>query len=265
MTEERLQKLIARSGLCSRRVADQMIKDGRVTVNGVPAKPGHRADAERDHIKVDGKMLPRLEPRRYLLLYKPRGVMTTCDDPEQRTTVIDLVRHACRERLFPVGRLDYHSEGLILITNDGELAARLTHPRYGVIREYLVKVRGDLTDLEQRRLMRGTVIEGVKVRPRSARRESVTRGRNSWWRLEVTEGRTHEVRELFFRAGHHVQRLRRTAIGPIRDNQLRPGEFRKLSEAEVQALFGATRQRADGAGGGGHRRRRTPRPGKRSA
>jgi 23S rRNA pseudouridine2605 synthase len=240
-----------------------MIKEGRVTVNGRVASLGERADPERDHIKVDGRMLARPETLRYLLLYKPRGVMTTCDDPEQRTTVIDLVSRTVKERVFPVGRLDFHSEGLIVLTNDGELASRLTHPRYGVVREYTVKIRGDLDKSEHQRLMRGTVIEGVKVKPRRVRRESVTRGRaNSWWRIEVTEGRTHEVRELFFRAGHHVQRLRRTAIGPIRDDELRPGEFRTLSEREIRTLRDATkgsgRSRSDRppSGGGGSRRSR---------
>ena len=245
MAEERLQKLIARAGLCSRREADQMIQDGRVTVNGRVAEPGERADLARDHVKVDGKRLPAIEPPRYLLVYKPREVMTTCDDPEERPTVIDLVRPAVRERVFPVGRLDYHSEGLIILTNDGDLAARLAHPRFGVVREYLVKVRGQLSDDEVKRLLAGTVVEGRLVRPRRARRESVTRGGgNSWWRVEVAEGRTHEVRELFFRAGHPVQRLRRTAIGPIRDPELRPGDVRELSRDEVRALRQASREPA---------------------
>jgi pseudouridine synthase len=239
MAQERLQKIIARSGLCSRRDADRMVVEGRVTVNGRVAEVGARADAAADSIKVDGKPLKAPEPMRYLLLNKPRGVLTTCDDPEERRTVIDLVKPAVRERVFPVGRLDYHSEGLILLTNDGDLSARVTHPRYGVVREYLAKIRGDLTPEEVQRLKRGAVIEGQRVRPLSARRESGTRGGNSWWRIEVAEGRTHEVRELFFRAGHHVQRLRRTAIGPLRDTVLRPGDFRTLTNAEVRALRAA--------------------------
>jgi pseudouridine synthase len=240
MAEDRLQKLIARSGLCSRREADRMIRDGRVTLNGRVAQLGDRADLGHDHVKVDGKRLKAPEALRYILMYKPREVMTTCDDPEERTTVIDLLRSSVKERVFPVGRLDYQSEGLIVITNDGELAARLGHPRYGVVREYLVKVRGDLDDDEHRRLMRGTTIGRQHVRPLSARRQSGTRGGNSWWRIEITEGRTHEVRELFFRAGHRVQRLRRTAIGPIRDGELRPGEFRPLADREIQGLREAT-------------------------
>ena len=239
MTVERLQKLIARAGLCSRRDAEQLIAEGRVTVNGRVASLGDRADGDQDHIKVDGRLLRRPEPLRYLLLYKPRGVMTTCEDPQERTTVVDLVKPGVHERVFPVGRLDYHSEGLIVLTNDGELAERISHPRHGLVREYLVKIRGDLDEAQLRKLVSGAVVEGRRVRPRSVRRESTTRtGANSWWRVEVTEGRTHEVRELFFRAGHHVQRLRRTAIGPIRDPRLRPGDVRELTQDEVRRLKG---------------------------
>lgn len=238
MAEERIQKIIAKSGLCSRREAERLIEEGRVTVDGHQAKLGDKADASRQHLKIDGKAVRKPEPVRYLLLYKPRQVMTTCDDPEGRPTVVDLVRSQIRERVFPVGRLDYHSEGLIILTNDGDLAARVSHPRHGVVREYLVKIRGDLDDQELRRLMGGTVIEGHRVKPLKARREPATRGPNSWWRIQVAEGRTHEVRELFFRAGHHVQRLRRTAIGPVRDDTLRPGDFRTLSEAEIRTLKG---------------------------
>jgi 23S rRNA pseudouridine2605 synthase len=256
MATERIQKLIARSGLCSRRDAEQMIREGRVTVNGHVSKLGDKADQAADHIKVDGKPLRSPEPLRYLLLYKPRQVMTTCDDPEERTTVVDLVRSEVRERVYPVGRLDYHSEGLIILTNDGELAARVSHPKHGVVREYLVKIRGELDDRERRKLLSGTVIEGRKVCPRSARREPGPRGRGiSWWRVVVNEGRTHEVRELFFRVGHPVQRLRRTAIGPIRDDVLRPGDFRTLTEKEVRALKGETAHgRHKGLGGRSGRR-----------
>jgi 23S rRNA pseudouridine2605 synthase len=237
MAEERLQKIIARSGLCSRRDADQMIADGRVTVDGRVAKPGEKSDAAKSRIKVDGKTLKSPEPLRYFLLYKPRGVMTTCDDPENRKTVLDLVRPVVRERVYPVGRLDYHSEGLLILTNDGELAAWVAHPRHGVVREYMVKIRGDLSESEYRKLMAGTEVEGRHVRPQRAERASKGRtGKTTWWRVEVTEGRTHEVREFFFRAGRHAQRLRRTAIGPLRDDTLKPGEFRTITESELKAL-----------------------------
>ncbi|MCU0305827.1 MAG: rRNA pseudouridine synthase, partial [Thermoanaerobaculales bacterium] len=194
MASERLQKLIARAGLCSRRDADRMIADGRVTVNGRTAELGDKADPETDHVKVDGKRLRAAEPSRYVLLYKPRAVMTTCDDPEERTTVIDLVRPVVKERVFPVGRLDYHSEGLLLLTNDGDLAARVTHPRYGVVREYQVKIRGDLDEGQIRQLRSGAVVDGHRVKPLAAERlRTASGGASTWWRVEVTEGRTHEV------------------------------------------------------------------------
>ncbi len=243
MAEERLQKIIAASGTCSRRKAEELIREGRVTVNGHPAEVGQKADPERDHIKVNGRMVRPERERRYLLLFKPREVMTTCDDPEGRPTVLDLLGKDVTQRVFPVGRLDYHSEGLLLLTNDGDFAERVTHPRYGVVREYLAKVRGDLSPAEHQRLLRGTRIEGRLVRPLEARRERGTRdGANSWWRVTITEGRTHEVRELFFRAGHHVQRLRRVAIGPLRDTVLKPGQYRELAESEVEALRTAARR-----------------------
>ncbi len=244
MAKERIQKLIARSGLCSRRDADRMVAEGRVTVNGQPAAVGDKADVATDHIKVDGKRLKVAEPDRYVLLYKPRAVMTTCDDPEERKTVIDLVRPIVKERVFPVGRLDYHSEGLLLLTNDGDLAAKVTHPRFGVVREYMVKIRGDLDETQDRLLRAGTVIDGHHVRPLSAERVRKSKGGTStWWRVEVTEGRTHEVRQLFFRAGHLVQRLRRSAIGPLRDSSLRSGDFRMLTDDEVKALRRAAGQK----------------------
>ena len=257
MAEERLQKLIARSGLCSRRDADAMIREGRVTVNGRVARPGEKADPERDAIKVDGRRLRAPEPLRYILLYKPVGVVTTCEDPEERRTVIDLVRPRVKERVYPVGRLDYHSEGLLLLTNDGELAARVGHPRYGVVREYEVKVKGDLTDRELARLRRGVVIEGHRVVPLLVERLARTRkAGNSWWRVRIGEGRTHEVRELFFRAGHRVLRLKRVAIGPLRDPALGPGEFRELLPEEIRALKKASREQTKPrpARGGGRSR-----------
>ena len=244
MVKERLQKLIARSGLCSRREADRLVSEGRVVVNGQTAVLGDKADPATDHIKIDGKRLKAAEPNRYVLLYKPRAVMTTCDDPEERTTVIDLVRPIVKERVFPVGRLDYQSEGLLLLTNDGDLAARVTHPRYGVVREYMVKIRGDLDESQARQLRAGTVVDGHHVKPLSVSRvRSSAGGTSTWWRVEVTEGRTHEVRQLFFRVGRLVQRLRRSAIGPLKDSSLRSGDFRMLTEDEVKSLRRAAGQK----------------------
>ena len=263
MAKERLQKLIARSGLCSRREADRMVSEGRVTVNGHTAVLGDKADPATDHIKVDGKRVKAAEPNRYVLLYKPRAVMTTCDDPEERTTVIDLVRPIVKERVFPVGRLDYQSEGLLLLTNDGDLAARVTHPRYGVVREYMVKIRGDLDESQVRQLRAGTVIDGHHVKPLSAERVRKSAGGTStWWRVEVTEGRTHEVRQLFFRVGRLVQRLRRSAIGPLRDRSLRSGDFRMLTGDEVKSLRRAAGQKPETARAKRARKKKpTKRPG----
>jgi 23S rRNA pseudouridine2605 synthase len=231
-----------------------------VTVDGREARLGEKVDPAFAHIKVDGKTIKRAEPLLYLLLYKPRQVMTTCDDPEERKTVLDLVRSVVRERVYPVGRLDYHSEGLLILTNDGDLAARVAHPRHGVVREYMVKIRGDLDADEYRKLMAGTSIDGCHVKPRQAKRDSKGRGgKTTWWRVEVTEGRTHEVRELFFRAGHHVQRLRRTAVGPLRDDSLKPGEFRTITESEIKALRRVTSTKA-GRASTPTRERRNQRP-----
>lgn len=242
MSEERLQKLMAAAGRCSRREAENLIRAGRVKVNGRVAKLGEKADPATDHIKVDNKRLQPPEAKRWVLMYKPRQVMTTCSDPEERRTVVDLLGTVFSERLYPVGRLDYQSEGLLLLTNDGTLAAKIAHPRYGLIREYRAKVKGDLSPSEIQRLRRGASIDGVRVIPKSLSRERGTREGNSWWRIEVGEGRTHEVRELFFRVGHPVQRLRRISIGPIRDDHISPGQFRELTSSEIESLRKSTRK-----------------------
>ena len=254
---ERVQKLIARTGLCSRREADRLVAEGRVTVNGDVVEPGARADPDVDHVKVDGRHLKAAEPTRHVVMYKPAKVMTTLDDPEGRPTVAEIVRPVFSERLFPVGRLDYHSEGLLLLTNDGDLAHRVGHPRHGVVREYLAKVKGDLDETEVAKLRGGTTIDGRRVTPIDVVRERVTgEAGNSWWRVKVGEGRTHEVRELFFRVGHPVQRLKRVAIGPLRDDELGPGDFRELTATEVRTLREATSR--------GPRRRRPRRAGPKS-
>jgi pseudouridine synthase len=235
---ERLQKLIARAGLCSRRRAEDMIRERRVTVNGKLAVLGDVADPDSDSVKVDGKRLKSPGVLRYILLYKPTGVVTTTDDPEGRTTILSLLRGKVSERVFPVGRLDYHSEGLVLLTNDGDLALKVAHPRYGVPREYLAKVRGVPDARAVEKLRRGAVLEGQRVVPKEvALVKPTTSGLNSWWRVVVGEGKTHEVRELFSRVGHPVQRLIRVAIGALHDDKLRPGAWRELAPAEVSALM----------------------------
>jgi len=234
---ERLQKLIARAGVCSRREAEELIRDGRVTINGRRAVLGDQADPSADAIKVDGKRLKAAQNPRYILVHKPTGVMTTNEDPEGRPTVLDLLGGKVSERIFPVGRLDYHSEGLVILTNDGDFALRVAHPRYGVLREYLAKVKGVPDEGDRGTLARGTFIEGQRVVPHEcALVRPTASGMNSWWRIVVGEGKTHEVREMFLRIGHPVQRLIRTAIGELRDSSLRPGRWRELTEDEIEDL-----------------------------
>ena len=234
----RLQKLIAAAGVASRRAAESLMREGRVTVNGaVVSTPGARADPAADDVRVDGRRLGAGR-RRYLLLNKPRGVVTTRDDPERRRTVMHLLS-GVRESVYPVGRLDYDSEGLLLLTNDGELAARLTHPRHRVERVYEARVRGVPDAAALKRLAGGVVVGGRRTLPATASLVSAGRGRagdQSLIRIGVAEGRKRQIRYMCESVGHPVVRLRRVAIGPIRDRTLRPGQFRDLTPGEVAAL-----------------------------
>ncbi len=240
MEPERLQKIIAHAGFASRREAEVMIREGRVTVNGrVVTELGTKADAGRDHIKVDGKLITHAEPHRYILLYKPKEVMTTVQDPQGRRTVIDLVR-GVRERIYPVGRLDFHSEGLVLLTNDGELAYKIAHPKHGSVKTYHVKVRGVPEDRLIDKLQRGITIEGKRTLPCEIKQIKTT-GRadeegNSWFEVRLREGRTQQIRKMFQVLGHPVSKLKRVAIGPISDPKLTPGVWRELTKNEVKML-----------------------------
>jgi 23S rRNA pseudouridine2605 synthase len=214
-----------------------MLREGRVTINGKVAILGDQADLGVDAVKVDGKRLKAPRALRYILLHKPVGVVTTTEDPEGRTTVVDLLHGRVSERVFPVGRLDYGSEGLVILTNDGELAQRVAHPSFGVMREYQAKVKGVPDQADVRHLAEGTFIEGQRVVPHEvAHLKTTPSGMNSWWKVVVGEGKTHEVREMFARIGHPVQRLVRVAIGAVRDPRLRPGAWRELSEDEIEML-----------------------------
>jgi len=244
MQVERLQKIIAHAGVASRREAESMIRDGRVTVNGrVVTELGSKADVEHDHIKVDGKLITRKETHRYILLYKPKEVMTTVEDPQGRKTVIDLIR-GVRERIYPVGRLDFHSEGLVLLTNDGDLAFKVSHPTHGSVKTYHVKVRGIPEDRLVDKLQRGITIDGKRTLPCEIGRMKTTgrqTGRsddegNSWFEVKLKEGRTQQIRKMFQAVGHPVSKLKRVAIGPIADPQLTPGNWRELTKYEVKML-----------------------------
>ena len=237
--EIRLQKVIASAGVASRRAAETLMRDGRVTVNGaVVSIPGARANPQTDDIRVDGRRVARVVQRRYLLLNKPRSVVTTRDDPERRRTVMDLLT-GVRESVYPVGRLDYDSEGLLMLTNDGDLAARLTHPRYGLERVYEARVRGVPDVGALKRLARGVVLDGRRTAPATTRLVQAGRGQKgdqAVVRIGIVEGRKRQVRYMCEAIGHPVVRLRRVSIGPIEDKKLKSGQYRDLTPAEVAAL-----------------------------
>lgn len=230
---ERLQKILARAGFASRRGAEELIRHGRVTLNGEPVvELGVRADAETDDLRVDGVRVRPPAGHVYLLLNKPRGVVTTRHDPRGRETVMDLVPRV--PGLFPVGRLDLTSEGLLLLTNDGAFAERVTHPRYEVPRRYHAKVRGTPDRATLARLRRGVVVDGERLQVDRAR--IAEPGANAWLEIELHEGKNREVRRLLEAVGHPVSKLRRVAIGSLDDRGLAPGEFRALSPREVAQL-----------------------------
>jgi len=233
---ERLQKLIAHSGLTSRRGAEEMIREGRVTVDGVAAHLGQKINPETAAVEVDGVPLPVAPGLVYYLLNKPVDVISTADDAHGRPTVVDLV--SSDTRVYPVGRLDSDSEGLILLTNDGTLTERLTHPRYGVEKTYLVRVAGTATSARLRRLREGVELDDGVARPVSVR---VVDRLDTEALIEIVmgEGRKREVRRMCEAVGLPVVRLVRTSIGPLTDHALRPGESRRLKVEEVRSLYAA--------------------------
>jgi len=239
----RLQKILSSAGIASRRAAEQFITDERVTVNGETVTTlGSKADPDSDDIRVDGRRIKLAgQRRRYILLYKPRGYITTRSDPERRPTVVDLLaKGGVRDYVYPVGRLDFESEGLLLLTSDGDLAARLTHPRHGVEREYEVRVLGTPDEKGLERLRGGILIDGRRTAPAQVDVRTITPGGHAVLTVVIHEGRNREVRKMCEAIGHPVSRLRRVRIGPIRDPHIRPGEFRDLDEKEVAALKRAT-------------------------
>ncbi len=240
----RIQKIIASAGAASRRQAEEWIREGRVRVNGRIAVLGERADPEKDSIKVDEKRIrPASGPKTYILLNKPKGFVTTVSDPHSRDTVLDLLPGKLRRGLKPVGRLDVQTEGLLLMTDDGDLARLVTHPSTGCPKEYMVKVAGEPSEAKLEKLRRGGLrLDGRPTKPCSIERVSGTPRKgeeegNSWLRVTLTEGRSRQIRRMFEMLGHPVSKLKRVAIGPIRDARLTPGAFRRLAEVEVAALY----------------------------
>jgi 23S rRNA pseudouridine2605 synthase len=236
--QQRLQKILAQAGIASRRSSESLIADGRVSVNGTTVRElGTKADAEADDIRVDGRRLRSAERKRYLLLNKPSGYVSTRSDPQRRPTVIDLLR-GVREYVYPVGRLDYDTEGLLLLTNDGELAATMTHPRHGVPRTYRARVAGVPDEGALQRLREGIPLDGKRTLPAEAALAGAPRrgAKDSMLTLTIREGRNRQVRRMCEAVGHPVSALRRTRIGPILDEALPRGAWRELTAAEISSL-----------------------------
>jgi 23S rRNA pseudouridine2605 synthase len=238
MAAERLQKIMAACGIASRRKAEEMIAAGRVTLNGkVVTEQGTKADPERDEICVDGKLLERRERLIYFMLNKPKGYVTTVSDPEGRPTVMDLLPKS-NQRVYPVGRLDYASEGLLLLTNDGALAQKLTKAGSHVPKTYRVKISGKPDEKAIERLRAGVTIEledGRRVKTSPAKIRLAEDGANPWYEVELIEGRNRQIRRMFERVGHHVEKIKRVQLGPL-VLDVEPGKCRELTQREVEKL-----------------------------
>ena len=241
MALERLQKIVSQAGVASRRHAEQLIVDGRVAVNGtIIVELGSKADLDVDHIKVDGKLLRRPRNLVYLALYKPNNFVTTVDDPQGRDTVMDLLR-GIKHRVYPVGRLDYHSEGLLLMTNDGDFANTITSAANHVPKTYLVKVTGTLSHEQEEAFRAGLPIEGRRTAP--AGLKLLRRAENPWYEVRLIEGRKNQIRMMFKHCGVLVEKLKRVRIGDVTLGSLKLGEFRFLKEDEVARLIRGTKPR----------------------
>lgn len=231
----RLQKIIAHSGITSRRKAEELIKDGRVTVNGtITTQLGAKADPTKDHVKVDGKLITKKEKPVYLLLNKPRGFVTTLSDDKKRPTVLNLIKNI-RERIYPVGRLDFNTEGLLLLTNNGMLAHGLAHPSKKIPKVYLARVSGIPDEKKMKRLAKGIKLKGIPTAPLKVSIERIT-GKNSWLRFVLTEGKNREIRLLCEAIGHSVSKLKRIKYAFLNLKGVNPGEFRRLDSDEIARL-----------------------------
>ena len=234
MADERLQKILSQAGVASRRHAEQIILEGRVTVNGaVITELGSKADFQQDRIKVDGRLLHPPKHQIYLALHKPNNTVTTVSDPQGRATVMELLR-GVKERVYPVGRLDYHSEGLLLLTNDGELSNAIMSAATHLPKTYVVKVTGLLTTEQEEQFRRGVPLSGHRTLP--AGLKMLHRAENPWYEVRLVEGRNQQIRLMFKHFGLLVEKLKRVRIGPVELGPLKPGQFRHLSREEVEKL-----------------------------
>lgn len=234
---ERLQKVLAHAGVASRRVVEEMIEQGRIRVNGAPARLGQRVDTAKDKVEVDGSLWPLATDTVYYLMNKPAGVVTTSADPEGRPTVLDLLDVGTR--VWPVGRLDFATEGALVLTNDGDLTQQLTHPSFGVPKTYLVDAEGSVGPKAVRKLQRGVPLDDGPSAPATARVVERT-PTTTMLEIVLSEGRNRQVRRMLEAVGHPVRRLVRTAIGPLQVGRLKPGQFRRLGPHEVRALYAAS-------------------------
>jgi 23S rRNA pseudouridine2605 synthase len=237
---ERLQKVLARAGLGSRRACEELIAEGRVTVDGTLARLGDRADGEHQRVEVDGSPIVTRTDLVHYLLNKPSKVVTTASDPQGRRTVVDLV--PAEPRVFPVGRLDYETEGLLILTNDGDLAQLLAHPSHSVPKTYLAEVEGSPTPASVRALREGIELDDGLTAPARVHVVQAEAGRAAI-ELTIHEGRNRQVRRMCEAVGHPVRRLVRTRIGPLSDARLAPGSWRALRSDEVRALYAATNEK----------------------
>jgi len=234
MADERLQKILSQAGVASRRHAEQIILEGRVTVNGaVITELGSKADFQQDRIKVDGRLLHPPKHQIYLALHKPNNTVTTVSDPQGRATVMELLR-GVKERVYPVGRLDYHSEGLLLLTNDGELSNAIMSAATHLPKTYVVKVTGLLTTEQEEQFRRGVPLSGHRTLP--AGLKMLHRAENPWYEVRLVEGRNQQIRLMFKHFGLLVEKLKRVRIGPLELGPLKPGQFRYLTEEEAQKM-----------------------------
>lgn len=235
--EKRLQKILSEIGVASRRRAEELIIEGRVTVNGRTAALGMKADPERDHIKLDGKLIARPEPKVYLMLNKPRGVVTSLRDPEGRPTVKDYLK-GVKYRVFPVGRLDYDSEGLLLLTNDGDFAQAILHPSQKIPKSYLVKVKGNPEEEDIKKLRSGIRLEDGITAPARLQKARSTEN-NTWIEITIHEGRKRQIRRMFEQTGYPVLKLKRIRINGIGLGALKSGEYRYLKPEEIAKIKSA--------------------------
>ena len=234
MPEERIQKILSQAGVASRRQAERMLQEGRVAVNGaVITELGSKADLDRDHIKVDGRLIRAPKHKVYIALNKPVSVMTTVSDPEGRPTVMDLLR-GVKDRVYPVGRLDFHSDGLLLLTNDGDMANAIMSAHSHLPKTYVVKVNGELTLDQEKQFREGVSLSGRRTLPAGLR--LIRKAANPWYEVRLTEGRNNQIRMMFKNFGRLVEKLRRVRVGPLELGPLKPGQYRHLDAEEVRNL-----------------------------